>query len=73
MLTAISNGRTYPKENFGSGTTTLIVSNEEIDDISKIAKFLEDSGLLIIKGASETIKNEAKKQKSDLLPCYKAH
>ena len=30
---------------------------------------LKESGLLI-KGVSETIKNEAKEQKVDFLPCY---
>ena len=50
------------KEMFGSGATTLIISNEEMIDIMKIIKSLEESGLLI-KGVSETIKNEAKKQK----------
>ena len=44
---------------FGSGMTTLIISNEEISDIMKIVKSLEEFGLLI-KGVSETIKNEAK-------------
>ena len=44
------------------GTTTLIVSNEEMEDIMKIVKSLEKSGLLI-KGISGTTKNEAKKQK----------
>ena len=48
------------KKMFGSGLTTLIISNEEINDIMKIFKSLEESGLLI-KGVSETIKNEAKK------------
>ena len=42
--------------------TTLIISNEEMNDIMKIVKSLEESGLLI-KGVSETIKNEAKEQK----------
>lgn len=40
-------------------TTALVISNEELEDITKIAKALEDSGL-IIKGVSETIENEAK-------------
>ena len=44
---------------FGSGTTTLIISNEEMNDIMKIVKYLEESGLLI-KGIAQTIKNEAK-------------
>ena len=38
----------------GSGTTTLIISNDEMDDILKIVKYLENSGLLL-KGVSETI------------------
>ena len=45
---------------FGSGTTTLIVSNEEM------IKCLEESGLLI-KCASKTIKNEAKERKEGFL------
>ena len=51
---------------FGSGTTTLIIYNEEMNDIMKIVKSLEESGLLI-KGVSETIKNEAKEQKGRFL------
>ena len=47
---------------FGSGFTTLIIFNEEMKDIIKIVESLKDSGLLI-KGVSETIKNEAKEQK----------
>ena len=46
---------------FSSGFTTLIISNEEMNYIMKIVKCLEESGLLI-KGLSETIKNEAKEQ-----------
>ena len=51
---------------FGSGVTTLIISNEEINAIMKIVKSLEESGLLI-KGVSETIKNKAKEQKGGFL------
>ena len=51
---------------FGSGFTTLIISNEEMNDIMKIVKSLEESGLLI-KGVSQTIKNEAKEQKGGFL------
>ena len=51
---------------FGSGNTTLIISNEEMNDIMKIVKTLEGSGLLI-KGASQTIKNEAKEQRRGFL------
>ena len=46
--------------------TTLIISNEEMNDIMKITKSLEESWLLI-KGVSETIKNEAKEQKGGFL------
>ena len=45
----------------GSGTTTLIISNYEMEDIIKAVKSLEDSGLLL-KAVSKTIKNEAKEQ-----------
>ena len=44
---------------YGSGTTALIITNEEMEDIMKVVKSLEESGLLI-KGTSETIENEAK-------------
>ena len=42
--------------------TALKISNEGMNDIMKIIKSLEESGLLI-KGVSETIKSEAKEQK----------
>ena len=55
------------KKILGSGRdTTLITSNDEMKDILKIAKSLEDSGLLL-EGVSETIKNEAKEQKGGFL------
>ena len=50
----------------GSDTATLIISNEEMNDIMKLFKSLEKSGLLI-KDVSETIKNEAKQQKGEFL------
>ena len=53
------------KEVFGSGTTTLMITNDEMEDI-KIVKSLVDSGLLL-KGVSETIQNEAKEQKGGFL------
>ena len=40
-------------------STTLIISNNEIEDIIKIVKSLEDSGLLL-KGVTETVQNEVK-------------
>ena len=50
------------KKIYGSDTTALIISDEEMNDIMKMVKSLEESEL-IIKGISETIKNEAKEQK----------
>ena len=44
-----------------------MISNEEMEDVMKMIKSLEESGLLI-KGISETIKNEAKEQKGGFLP-----
>ena len=44
-----------------SHTTTLIISNDEMKDITEIVKSLEDSGLLL-KGANKTIQNQAKEQ-----------
>ena len=44
----------------------LIISNEEMNDIVKIVKSLEESGFLI-KGTSRTIKNEAEEQKGEFL------
>ena len=50
------------KKILGSGNTTLIISNDEMKDIIKIVKSLEDSGLFL-EGFSEIIHNEAKEQK----------
>ena len=58
------------KNILGSGhnnnRTTLIISNNEIKDIIKIVKSLEDSGLLL-KGVTETVQNEVKEQKGGFL------
>ena len=42
--------------------TTLIILNDQIHDIIKIVKSLEDSGLLV-EGVTETVQNEVKEQK----------
>ena len=49
-----------------SGTTTLIISNEEMNDIMKIVQALEDSSILL-KGVSKTTKYETKEQKGGFL------
>ena len=54
------------KKIHGSGTTTLIISNEEMNDIMKIFQVLEDSNILL-KGVAKTIKNETKEQKGGFL------
>ena len=47
----------FKKKVCGSGTTALITSNKDMEDIMKIFKSFEESGLLI-KEISEIIKNE---------------
>ena len=54
------------KKILGSGTTTLILSNEEMNDIIKVAQVLEDSNILL-KGVTKTIINETKEQKGGFL------
>ena len=62
--------REYIKNILGSGrhsssalhNTTLIISNDEIEDIIKTVKSLEDSDLLL-KGVTEAIQIEVKEQK----------
>ena len=49
-----------------SGNITLIISNEEMNDIIKIIQTLEDSDILL-KGVTKTIKNETKEQKRGFL------
>ena len=63
---AAATDAAFHKKMFGSGVTTLIILNGEMNDIMKIVKSLEESGLLI-KGVSKTIKNEAKEQKEGFL------
>ena len=55
------------KKNLGSGChTTLIISNDDMQDLLKIVKSLEDSGMLL-DGSTETVKKEVKDQKSGFL------
>ena len=54
------------KKILGSGTAILIISNDEMDDILKIVKSLEDSNVLL-KRVSETIQHEAKEQRGGFL------
>ena len=54
------------KKLHGSRTTTLITSNEEMNEIMKIVQASEDSNTLL-KVVTKTIKNETKDQKGDFL------
>ena len=62
-LTAVASATdaAIQKKIYGSGTTTLIFSNQKIEDMMKIVKSLKESGLSI-KGISETIRNESKRR-----------
>ena len=54
------------KKILGSGSMTLIISNEEMNDIMKIVQALEDSNTSL-KGVTQTIKDETKEQKGGFL------
>ena len=48
------------KKMYGSGMTTLIISNNDLDSLIKIITALEEHNILL-KGTSKTIKNNTKK------------
>ena len=54
------------KKIHGSGTTTLIISNEEMNDIIKIVQAFEDFNILL-KGVTKRIRNKTKEQKGGFL------
>ena len=54
------------KKMLGSWNTTLIISNKDIEDLIKIVKSLEDSGLTF-KGVTELVQNEVNEQKGGFL------
>ena len=66
IASASATDATIRKTIYESVTTALIIPNEEREDIMKIVKSLEESGLLI-EGISETDKNKAKWQKGGFL------
>ena len=70
-LTAVASAidAAIHKKMFGYGFTTLIISNEEMNDFMKTVKSLEESQLLI-KGVSETIKMKQKNKKEGFLRFY---
>ena len=66
---SVSRRCSYSKEINGSGTTTSIITNEKIKDITEIVECLKEFGLLI-KSVSETIKNEVREQKGRFLSMF---
>ena len=76
-LTAAATDAAMHKKMFRSSThlldlakrTTLIISNQEMYDIMKIIKSLEEFGLLI-KALVKQLKMKQKNKKDDLLECY---
>ena len=56
----------FQKKIYESGTTTLVITNEQMNDIIKIVQPLQDSNILL-KGVTKTIKNETKEQKGGFL------
>ena len=60
--TAVDAG--VQKKIYESGTTILIISNKEMNDIIKIVQALEDSGSLL-KGVKKQLKMKQKNKKRD--------
>ena len=55
------------KKMLGSGTnTTLIISNDDLNDIMQIIQALEDSGILL-KGVTRSVATQTKEQKGGFL------
>ena len=55
------------KKVLGSGNhTTLIISNDDLNDLLEVIKSLEKNGILL-DGITETVKNEVKEQKGGFL------
>ena len=58
------------KKILGSGNhATLTISNDDTQDVLKIVKSLEDSGILL-GGITETVKNEVKEQNGGFYQCF---
>ena len=62
----LESGHRHSSSASHNDNTILIISNDEMKDIIKIVKSLEDSGLLL-KGVTETVQNEVKEQKGGFL------
>ena len=58
----------FKKKIHGSGVK-LIIEQEDMNDIMKIIKALENSGILL-KGVNKTIENETKEQRGEFLGMF---
>ena len=65
IVTASATYATIQNKIFGSGTM-LVFSIEDLNDITKIVKSLEDAGLMV-KVVTGKVKNEIKQQKPAFL------
>ena len=65
IVTASATYATIQNKTFGSGTM-LVFSIEDLNDITKIVKSLEDAGLMV-KVVTGKVKNEIKQQKPGFL------
>ena len=65
IVTASATYATIQNKIFGSGTM-LVFSIEDLNDITKIVKSLEDAGLMV-KVITGKVKNEIKQQKPGFL------
>ena len=65
IVTASATYATIQNKIFGSGTM-LVFSIEDLNDITKIVKSLEDAGLMV-KVVTGKVKNEIKQQKPGFL------
>ena len=52
------------KKTHGSGTTTLIISNEELKDVMKIVQALKNYNILL-KGITKAVKMKQKNKEED--------
>ena len=62
----LGSGSRHSSSSVSHNATTLIISNDEMEDIIKKAKSFADSGLLL-KEVTETVQNEVKEQKGGLV------
>ena len=71
-IAVLSTDRAIPRKIFGLWMTKLIISIEEMENIMKVVKYLEESGLLI-RGVLKQLKMTKKNKNVDFLTCYCKH